>query len=176
MTLHWTNLNFHHPRMFRVKQGWNWPCGSGEVDLYISLMYFYNFVFIPLGKGSVHSFVQTWIHTTQGCFELYFVEIGPVEHGYSFEQTWISATQGCFVPGLIEMGSMVLENTLIYRQWFFPVKRRGLSFAKFWSPNHPRMLCAKFGWNPPCGSGEQSLWISSVHFRYFIMISPWERA
>ena len=32
------------------------------------------------------------------------------------------------------------------------------------NPLHPRMLCAKFGWNWPCGSGEEDFLISSMYF------------
>ena len=41
---------------------------------------------------------------------------------------------------------------------------------------HPRMLCAKFGWNWPSSSGEEDFLISSMYFRYFLIISPWKRA
>ena len=44
------------------------------------------------------------------------------------------------------------------------------------NPLHPRMLCAKFGWNWPSGSGEEDFLISSTYFRYFVIISPWKRA
>ena len=44
------------------------------------------------------------------------------------------------------------------------------------NPLHPRMLCAKFGWNWPSGSGEEDFLISSMYFHYFVIISPWERA
>ena len=40
---------------------------------------------------------------------------------------------------------------------------------------HPRMLCAKFGWNWPSGSGEEDFLISSMYFHYFVIISPWKR-
>ena len=41
---------------------------------------------------------------------------------------------------------------------------------------HPRMLFAKFGWNWPSGSGEEDFLISSMYFRYFVILSPWKRA
>ena len=44
------------------------------------------------------------------------------------------------------------------------------------NPLHPRMHCAKFGWNWPSGSGEEDLLISSMYFCNFIFISPWKRA
>ena len=43
------------------------------------------------------------------------------------------------------------------------------------NPLHPRMLCAKFGWNWLSGSGEEDFWISSMYFRYFNIICPWRR-
>ena len=41
---------------------------------------------------------------------------------------------------------------------------------------YPRMLCAKFDWNWPSGSGDEDFLISSMYFRYFVIISPWKRA
>ena len=38
------------------------------------------------------------------------------------------------------------------------------------------MLCAKFGWNWPSGSGEEDFLILSMYFHYFVIISPWKRA
>ena len=42
-------------------------------------------------------------------------------------------------------------------------------------PLHPRMLCAKIGLNWPSGSGEEDFLISSMYFRYFVIISSWKR-
>ena len=42
------------------------------------------------------------------------------------------------------------------------------------NPLHPRMLCAKFGWNWPSGSREDFL--ISLMFRTYFIISPWKRA
>ena len=44
-----------------------------------------------------------------------------------------------------------------------------------WTNLNPRMLYAKFGWNWLSGSGEDVL-ISSMYFRYFVIISPLKRA
>ena len=44
------------------------------------------------------------------------------------------------------------------------------------NPLHPRMLCAKFGWNWLSDSGEEDFLISSMYFHYFRIISPWKRA
>ena len=42
------------------------------------------------------------------------------------------------------------------------------------NPFHPRMLCAKFCWNWLSSSGEEDYWISSMYFRYFLIISHWK--
>ena len=39
---------------------------------------------------------------------------------------------------------------------------------------HPKMHCAKFGWNWPSSSGEKDFKISSMYFCYFVSISPWK--
>ena len=44
------------------------------------------------------------------------------------------------------------------------------------NPPHPRMLCAKIGWNWLIGSGEENFLIMSMYFRYFVIISLWKRA
>ena len=44
------------------------------------------------------------------------------------------------------------------------------------NPLHPRMLCAKIGWNWLSGSGEEDFLISSMYFQYFIIISTWKKA
>ena len=41
---------------------------------------------------------------------------------------------------------------------------------------HRRMLCAKFGWNWPSGSGEEDFLNFLNAFHYFVIISPWKRA
>ena len=43
------------------------------------------------------------------------------------------------------------------------------------NPIHPRMFCAKLGWNWPHGSGEEDFLISLMYFRYFVILSPWKR-
>ena len=55
-----------------------------------------------------------------------------------------------------------------------PWKRAGPFIWTNLNPLHPRMLCAKFGWNWPSGSGEEDFSISSIYFRHFLF--PWKRA
>ena len=43
------------------------------------------------------------------------------------------------------------------------------------NPHHTRILCAKFGWNWPTGSGGD-FYNWSMYFHCFAIISPWKRA
>ena len=61
-------------------------------------------------------------------------------------------TQGCFMPSLVELVPVILENL---------------------NTLHPRMLCDKFGLKfSLCFS--RRFWISSMHFHFFVIISPWK--
>ena len=71
----------------------------------------------------------------------------------SFEETWIPFTKEYFMLNLVEIGWVVLEKNIIKL--------------------HPRMLCAKFGWNCSSGSWEDFS-ILSMHFCYFVM-TPLEK-
>ena len=67
---------------------------------------------------------------------------------------------------------MYLHYFVIFPPW----KRMGPFIWRNLNSHHPRMLCAKFGWNWPSGSGEKYFLISSMYFRFFLIISPWKRA
>ena len=70
------------------------------------------------------------------------------------------------------ISSMYFRYFVIISPW----KRAGPFIWTNLNPLHPRMLCAKFGWNWPSGSGEEDFLISSMYFRYFVIISPWKRS
>ena len=66
----------------------------------------------------------------------------------------------------------------MYFQYFViisPGKKMGPLIWTNLSPHHPRIYCAKFDWNWSSGSGEIFFLISSMFFRYFVIISPWKR-
>ena len=42
------------------------------------------------------------------------------------------------------------------------------------NPLYSKIHCAKLGWNWLTSSGEENLLISSMYFRYFVIISPWK--
>ena len=79
----------------------------------------------------------------------------------SFEQTWILFTLGWFTPCLVEIDPVVLEEKIFKSVNVFLLCHNNVPLGSAWSfvwinKNHlyPWMLCAKFGWNWPSGSGE----------------------
>ena len=131
----WMTLDPLHPRMPCAKFVWNWPIGSWEEDFQIWLMYFHYYIII-----------SPWKRT-----------------GPSFEQLWIPFTQGCLVQSLIEISPRVLEKMIFklskcifrYLVIISPWKRAGPFIWINLNHHHSGMLCAKFGWNWPCGSWEE---------------------
>ena len=87
------------------------------------------------------------------------------KQGPLFEQTWIPYTQECFVPSLVKIGPVVLEKMSIYFYYFpiiCPLGRAWSFILTNLNPLHPVILCAKFGWNWPCGSGEEDENVKSL--------------
>ena len=50
-----------------------------------------------------------------------------------------------------------------------PWERAGPFIWTNLNPLHQRMLCAKFGWNSPSGSGGEDFLISSIYFHYIVI-------
>ena len=83
-------------------------------------------------------------------------------HGPWIEQIWLPFTRGYFVPSLVEVGPVVLEEKIFQSfQWnftisqFFPFEKDMVFIWPNLNSHYPGMLCAKFGWNWPNGSGEE---------------------
>ena len=70
------------------------------------------------------------------------------------------------------ISSMYFRYFVIISAW----KRVGSFIWTNLHPLHPRMLCAKFGWNWTSVSREEDFKISSMCFHYFEIISFWKRA
>ena len=86
------------------------------------------------------------------------------------------------MPSLIVISPVVLEKKIYkFRQCIFaisqlsPLEKGGPFIWRNLNPHHPRMHCAKFVWNWPCGSGKDFFLISSMYFRYNVIISHWKR-
>ena len=63
---------------------------------------------------------------------------------------------------------------LPFPYYISPWKREGPFFWINLNPLRPRMHCVKIAWNWPCGSWEEGFKISSMFFRYFVIIFPWK--
>ena len=90
----------------------------------------------------------------------------------------------CIVPSLVEIGLVVLEKktfliSSVYFRYFLIISPWKRTWSFIWTNLNLfqlKMHCAKFGWNRLSGSGKEDFLISSVYFRYFLIISPWKRA
>ena len=87
-------------------------------------------------------------------------------------QIWLKLAEWFWRRSFFKISSMYFRNFDIIYPW----KRVGSFIWTNLNPLHPRMLCAKFVWNWPNGSGEEDFLISSMYFRFFLIISPWKRA
>ena len=73
------------------------------------------------------------------------------------------------MPSLVEIGPVVLEKRIFKFRYFViisPWKRFGHFIWRNLNPPHPRMHCAKFGWNRFSGSGGEAFLISSIFLLY----------
>ena len=81
-----------------------------------------------------------------------------------------SCTQRYTVAGLVEIGPEVLEKIFkfcqcIFANLLFSPLGKGRALLNIWTnlnPLHPRMLCAKFGWNWSRGSREEDENVKSL--------------
>jgi hypothetical protein len=128
-----TNLNYLHQRIICTKFDWFWPAGFGEKDFSQFSVYFYYFATI-----------SPWL-------------------SLSFKDTWILSILGWFVPRLVKISPVVLEKKIfiwphpIFFLFFVIISPLKRSWPFIWTnlnPLHPRMICAKFDWFWPAGSGE----------------------
>ena len=105
--------------------------------------------------------ISLWKKAWSFNFKLTISSLSPLcrEHGSSFEKKiWIFFTQGCFVPSFDEIGTLLLQSVSLYICYFeiiSPWKRAGFFICTNSHPHHPRIHCAKFGWNWPYGSWEE---------------------
>ena len=152
----WKNLNPLDPKMLCAKFGWNWLSGFGEEDFLISSMYFRYFSIISPWKRA-GPFIWTKLNP-----------LHPKMHCAKFGWNWLSGSgeEDFLIP------SMYFRYFSIISPW----KRAGPFIWTKLNPLHPKMHCAKFGWNWLNGSEEEDFLILSKYFRYFVIISPWKRA
>ena len=113
----------------------------------LSMYFFYFVIIFPWEKDRALVFSLSLFHS------LYYLPFKK-RWGPSLEQTRVPITQGCIVPSL-ELTQWFRRRFFECRQCIFAIsqlsplgKGRGPSFEKKnWNPLHPKMHCAKFGWN-----------------------------
>ena len=98
---------------------------------------------------------------------------------FFFEQNWYPSPKGALCQVWLKLAPW-RRNFLIsiYLRYFViisPWKRVGPLYWTNLNLLHPRIHCAKFGWNWLSSSWEEDFLISSVYFRYFLIISLWKR-
>ena len=54
-----------------------------------------------------------------------------------------------------EENFLILVNVFLLFQYYLPFKESKALHLNILNPLHPMMLCARFGWNWPSGSGEE---------------------
>ena len=130
----WINLISFHPRMLWAKFGWNWLSWSGEEDFKILSMYFRYFIIISPSK---RLWPVIWIK-----FNPLYPRIRWAKFGWNWQNS--SGEEGLYILLIHFCYFIIISNWK--RMWPF-----------IWTnlnSLHPRMCCAKFGWNWPSGSGE----------------------
>ena len=112
-----------------------------------------------------------------------FVIISPwKKEGSLIWTNLIPFIQRWFVPSSFEIGPSgsreeYFKNLSMYFCYFViisPLKKAELFIWTNFNPLHPRMHCAKFGWNRPSASwGDFTN--SSMYFRNVVIISSWKK-
>ena len=138
----WRNLNPLHPRMLCDKFGWNWLSGSGEEFFLISSMYFHYFVIISPWKRA-------------GPFNLNKLESPSPKDALC--QVWLKLAQWSWRRRFFNF-----VNVFSLFRNYLPLVKGGPFIWTNLNPLHPRMLCAKFGWNWPSGSGGEDENVKSL--------------
>jgi hypothetical protein len=86
------------------------------------------------------------------------------------------------VPSLFKIRAVVLEKSFKRPQpiftfsWLSPLWRGPVPlFKQNLNSLYPKIICTKFDWFWPAGSGEEDFGKNSVYFYTFTIISPWRR-
>ena len=91
-------------------------------------------------------------------------------------------SKGRFVPTFVKIGHVVLKRkisnlvgvVLLFRN-YTSLEKKKRTWPYIWTSlylNYPKILCARFDWNWPCGSGEEGFFNSVSIFSLFVIISP----
>ena len=123
----------------------------------------YNITLIKRRKNNIIYFMRIY------CFFIWKILNPPHQRILCAKIGW-NRLSGCVEEDFL-ISSMYFHYFVIISPW----KRAGPFIWTNLNPLHPRMLCAKFGWNWPSGSWEEDFLISSMFFRYFCNYLPLEK-
>ena len=120
---------------------------------------------------NTYDYVITLFKTRKNYYQLYensmvlhLNKLESLSPKYALRQVWLKLAQWSWRRGFL-ISSMFFRFFVIISSW----KRTGPFIWRNWNTLHPRMLCAKFGWNWPSGSKEEGFF----KFAIFVIISPW---
>ena len=102
-----------------------------------------------------------------------FVIISPWQRAESFIWTNLNPLHpSMFCAKFCQNWPVIVENKIfkichVFSQFsnYLPLKKGGAFHLDKLESRHPRMLCAKFGWNWPSGSGEENENVKSLRQR-----------
>ena len=141
----WSNLNPLHPTMLCAKFGWYGPAVL-EKKILNFVNVFWNSLFrnyLPLEKGKA--------------LDLNKLESSSPKDALC--QVWLKLAQRFWRNRFLNFVNVFL----LFRN-YLPLEKGGPFICTKLNPHHPRMHCAKFGWNLTYGSGEEDFLILSMYF------------
>ena len=119
--------------MLNTKFGWNWPSGSveGDFENFINAFSLYHYlVFLPLEKGVA----------------LYLNKLESTLSRDALWKVWLKLAHWFWRRRFLNFVSFC---------YYLPLEKGVVLHLNNLNPLHPRMLCAKFGWNWLSGSSEE---------------------
>ena len=168
-----------YKRTLCAKTGWNLPKGSGAILRKDALCQVWLSWTMHLCQIRLNCHVireKRILKFRESIFTISLLSPLGKWHVPSFEQIWTPFTQlQFFMPCLFEISPLILEKIFKFRLMnvvslfcnYLPCKKIQPFIWSNLKPLYPRMLCAKFGGNWPCGSRGEEFWISSMYFSIF---------
>jgi hypothetical protein len=148
----WTNLNSLNPSIICTKFDWIWPAGSREEHFFLNFSAFLLFhYYLPLEKAI--PFIWTNLNLLH--LRMISAKIGPV---------------------VLEEKCFKWPHPIFTFLWLSPLWRGpGPLFEQTWISFYPRIICAKFDWIWPAGSGEEDFLKFFSAFLLFCYYLPLEK-
>ena len=104
------------------------------------------------------------------CGQSIWTNLNPLYQWVAFCQVWLKLTQWFWRRRFFK----IINVFLLFRN-HHPLEKGEPFIWTNLNPLHPKMLCAKFGWNWSSCSEEENFQNLSMYFCYLLIISPWKR-